>query len=172
MPTELREALEPGERVIAAGKCADDVILAASRFGLWFVSGGAARRVGWHLISRARLAQGVLYLVIADEIAQWPDGTVVLRDGDEVGYTMANSTKVTDVVHQRVRASVTASRHLAGLGFGGWVVLRRVAGRDGLTAQVRLDSGADPDAVGFADAVAAAVADLWPETVERSGDAR
>lgn len=171
MPAALRESLEPGERVVAAGRSADDVILAASRFGLWFVSDGVARRVGWHLISRARLAEGVLYLVVADEVTRWPDGTVVLRDRDETSFPMTHPTTVTDAIHQRVRASVTASRHLMWAGAGGWVVLRRVAGRDGLAVQMRLDPGADPGAEGFADAAATIARDLWPPTVAREDGA-
>jgi hypothetical protein len=50
---------------------------------------------------------------------------------------------------------VAASRHLSYPGASGWVVLRRVPGRDGLTRQVRLDQGADASVPGFAAAVAA-----------------
>jgi hypothetical protein len=84
---------------------------------------------------------------------------------------MTHPTTVTDAIHQRVRASVTASRHLMWAGAGGWVVLRRVAGRDGLAVQMRLDPGADPGAEGFADAAATIARDLWPPTVAREDDA-
>jgi hypothetical protein len=63
-------------------------------------------------------------------------------------------------VHTRVRRSVAASRHLPFPRGGGWVVLRRVPGRDGLTRQVRLDPGADAGAPGFVEAVTAVADDL------------
>ena len=65
-------------------------------------------------------------------------------------YRLAGRTGLTDVVHTRVRRSVAASRTCGYPGAGGWVVLRRVPGRDGLTRQVRLDPGADVWAAGFA----------------------
>jgi hypothetical protein len=55
---------------------------------------------------------------------------------------------------------VASSRHLDFPGGGGWVVLRRVPGRDGLIRQVRLDPGADAGAPGFAAAVTAVADEL------------
>lgn len=170
MPAGLRAALGPDEHILAAGRGRDDVILAASRFGLWLVEGEAVRRVDWHLISKARLTRDVLHLVIADEVTTWPDGTVVLVDRGEASFPLAHPTKVTDMVHQRVSSSVTASRHVPWPGAGGWVVLRKVAGRDGLTVQVRLDPGSDSRVEGFADAVADAAVDLWPAGTPHPGD--
>jgi len=170
MPAELTAALQPGEQVLAAVPAAGQV-LAVSRFGLWIVEDGGAARIDWHLVSKARLAEGELQITVADEIARWPDGTVLLRDRAPRTLHPERMNRLTDVVHQRVRASVAASRHLAWSGAGGWVVLRRVAGRDGLTTQLRLDPGADPTAAGFADAVAAVVDMLWPPAVPRPGAA-
>lgn len=145
----------------------DGRIMAASRFGLWLVEGDTARRWDWHLISRARLADRVLGVTVADQVGTWPDGTVLLVDRPEVDLRPERLTKLTDSVHHRVRRSVAASRHLPWPNAGGWVVLRRVPGRDGLTVQLRLDPGADPDAPGFAAGVAAVVTDLWPAGVPR-----
>ena len=93
-----------------------------------------------------------------------PDGVDVLVDEPELVFGLATRSGLTDVVHQRVRRSVAASRHLPYPGAGGWVVLRRVPGRDGLSRQVRLDPGADADVPGFAAAVVA-VADELADTV-------
>jgi hypothetical protein len=94
---------------------------------------------------------------VVDELA---DGTAVLVDEPVREYTLSGRSGLTDVVHTRVRRSVAASRHLDFPGGGGWVVLRRVPGRNGLTRQVRLDPGADTGAPGFAAAVAAVADDL------------
>jgi hypothetical protein len=168
MPAALKAALEPDEQITSAVP-ADGGILAVSRFGLWIVDGEIATRIDWHLVSKAQLTEGELRLTVADEIATWPDSTVVLRDRAPRSLHPQRLTRLTDAVHHRVRASVAESRHLDWPGAGGWVVLRRVAGRDGLTVQLRLDAGADPGAAGFADAVADLVDALWPESVPRPG---
>lgn len=134
--------------------------------------GGAAgpvHRIGWELVARARLTARVLSVIPTRVVGSLPDGDSgaggdggvdVLVDEPELVFGLATRSGLTDVVHQRVRRSVAASRHLPHPGAGGWVVLRRVPGRDGLTRQVRLDPGADPLAPGFAAAVVAVAADL------------
>lgn len=176
LPEVLRRSLGREERVLAAARldgggdaAADGAVVAATRFGLWTVSEGDARRVEWHHVSRARLAGGVLHLTVADEVGAWPDGTVLLRDRAEMQLRPQRGTKLTDVVHDRVRASVAAARQLARPGMGGWVVLRKIAGRNGLTVQLRLDPGTDPGAAGLAEAVAALVDELWPVDTPRRG---
>jgi hypothetical protein len=164
----LAGALDRDEHLMGLTPTTDGRMLAASRFGLWVVDGDVAERWEWHLISKARLADRVLALTVADPIGRWADGTVLLADRPETQLRPERLTKLTDAVHQRVRHSVAASRHLDWPGGGGWVVLRRVAGRDGLTVQLRVDEGGDPDAPGFADAVAATAAELWPAGVPRA----
>ncbi len=143
----------------------DGQLLAVSRFGLWMIVDHAAERWDWHLISKARLADRVLAVTVADEVARWPGGTVVLMDRPEVRLRPQRPSRLTDAVHDRVRRSVAASRHVAWPGAGGWVVLRRVPGRDGLMVQVRIDPDADPGAAGFAAAVMATAAEMWPAEV-------
>ncbi len=165
LPEVLRSALAADERVAVAAPCEGGVVLAASRFGLWVVSdpdGPAARanRVGWELIARARLAARVLSVLPTRVAGQLADGFDVLVDEPELEFALANRSGLTDVVHNRVRRSVAASRYLPFPGAGGWVVLRRVPGHDGLTRQVRLDPGADLAVPGFADAVITVADDL------------
>ena len=185
LPETLRSVLGPDERISVTAPCEDGRLLAVSRFGLWVVAdpiggpgadtgtgpaGGvdanpaAARRIGWELVARARLTARVLSVIPMRVAGSLPDGVDVLVDEPELVFGLATRSGLTDVVHQRVRRSVAASRHLPYPGAGGWVVLRRVPGRDGLTRQVRLDPGADADVPGFAAAVVA-VADELADTI-------
>ena len=125
--------------------------------------GTVGDRLGWERIAKARLSGGRLTVTGIVEVAVWADGTSVVRDAEPVEYRFERPNKVTDQVHTRVRRSVAASRHLPWPGGGGWVVLRRMPGRDGLHPQVRLDPGADPAAPGFAQAVAAVAVGVCAE---------
>ena len=153
LPPPLTAALDTDERVQVLADCSDGKILGASRFGLWVVDGDMADRLGWETIAKARLTAQVLVITATRTVDSWVDGTQLLIDEAPREFVLAGRTGLTDVVHTRVRRSVAASRHLPYPGAGGWVVLRRVPGRDGLTRQVRLDPGADPDAPGFSQAV-------------------
>jgi len=172
LPDVLRASLTPDERIAVTAPCEDGRLLAVSRFGLWVVGdpGGPqaqAARIGWESIARARLLARVLSVVTTRVAGQLPDGTDVLVDEPELVFALASRSGLTDLVHNRVHRSVAASRHLPYPAAGGWVVLRRVPGRDGLTRQVWLDPGADVDVPGFADAVRS-VADELDGTIPPS----
>ena len=152
LPPALVSALDGDERIQVLADCTDGKVLGASRFGLWIVDHQTAARLGWETIAKARLTAQVLVITATRTVDQWADGTLVLIDEAPREFVLAGRSGLTDVVHTRVRRSVAASRHLPYPGAGGWVVLRRVPGRDGLTRQVRLDPGADPDAPGFPQA--------------------
>ncbi len=154
VPAPVAGAIGKDERVLGVAECVDGPVLVATRFGLWVSDGDSVQRVDWHLISKARLDGQVLSIVVADQVGSWDDGMVALADRPERHFTLAGRSALTDAVHGRVRGSVSASRHLSWPGAGGWVVLRRIAGRDGSVRQLRLDPGADPAAPGFADAAA------------------
>jgi hypothetical protein len=154
LPAALTAALEADEHVQVLADCVDGKVLAGTRFGLWVIENEKATRLGWESIAKARLSARVLMIIPTQVIDQWVDGTQVLLDEAPREYILAGRSGLTDVVHTRVRRSVAASRYLPYPGGGGWVVLRRVPGRDGLTRQVRLDPGADARAPGFPDAVA------------------
>jgi hypothetical protein len=160
LPAPLAAALGPDELVQAVATCVDGKTLAASRFGLWVIDGESANRIGWQLIAKARLTARVLAITPSRVVGELGDGTDVLVDEPVLEFTLESRTGLTDVVHTRVRRSVAASRHLPFPGSGGWVVLRRVPGTDGLTRQVRLDPGADARVPGFAEAVAATAVEL------------
>jgi len=160
LPPALSAGLDTDEHIQVLASCADGKMLAASRFGLWVVEDDKASRLGWELIAKARLTARVLSIVPTRVVDEFADGIKVLVDEPAREYSLAGRSGLTDVVHTRVRRSVAASRHLQFPGGGGWVVLRRVPGRDGLTRQVRLDPGADPGAPGFARAVAMVAEEL------------
>ena len=143
--------------------CAGGKLLAASRFGLWVVEDGQAARLGWESIAKARLTAQVLSIIPTEVVGEFDDGVQVLRDQPTREFVLTERSNLTDVVHTRVRRSVAASRHLTYPASGGWVVLRRVPGRNGLLRQVRLDPGTDP-------AAAAKAADRVLR--EASGDVR
>ncbi|SDP47635.1 hypothetical protein SAMN04515671_4401 [Nakamurella panacisegetis] len=159
LPPSLVAAIDPGEDVQLVAPLADGRSLAVSRFGLWVV-GEEVARWNWELISKARLTDLTLTVVVAAQVEMTPDGTAVLLDQPVRSFELAGTNRLTDVVHTRVRRSVAASRHLPWPRAGGWVVLRRVPGRDGLTTQIRLDPGADAHAPGFLEAVADVTAEL------------
>lgn len=171
LPPSLVSALDPDEQVQLVAQLASGESLAASRFGLWLASEEAAVRWNWEQVSRARLTARTLTVVAAEEVGRTPDGIVLLQDLPPREFELAGTSGLTDAVHTRVRRSVAASRYLPWPGAGGWVVLRRVPGRDGLTRQIRLDSGSDAGVAGFLRAVADTAADLEAELLgDREND--
>ncbi|GGM06266.1 hypothetical protein [Nakamurella endophytica] len=163
LPPPVAARVAPDERVLAVASLAEGDALVATRFGLWWQTGDDAVRWDWHGISRAALADRVLTVTLAERIDVWPDGTELMVDLPPRRFTLADRTVLTDVVHARVRGSVAVSAHLPHPAGGAWLVWRRVAGRDGLTRQVRLDPGTDAAAPGFAAAAAAGLASLRPD---------
>lgn len=169
IPPVLAQVLAPEERILAGARVVDGRLLAATRHGLLLTDGEQVTRWAWHLISRARLSAGALQVTVGQQLAVWFGDITVLVDDPPRDLPLGHATRLTDIVHERVRRSVAASRRVDWPGAGGWVTLRRVAGRDGLVAQVRLDPGADAEADGFASAVAFTVGEIWPEGVPRPG---
>lgn len=157
----LRRSLDSDEMVLAQAIAVDGTELAATRKRLIVVPQNAAPdSLGWHQIAKARLDAGTLTVIPMERVAELPTGAAVLRDAPPVSFTFDGKAKLTDQVHSRVRRSVAGSRHLPWPGAGGWVTTRRVAGRDGLIVQLRLDQGAELSAPGFVDAVIRVGAEL------------
>ncbi|NNG37500.1 hypothetical protein [Nakamurella aerolata] len=177
VPQQVRDELGPEEVVHAHARSTDGVQLTVTRLRLLIlrpdVSGGAERSaepaagetaVGaglsalpWHRIAKARLQPRQLTVIPLRELTFGSDqsGADTGWDGEltvdaaPLTFALERPVKVTDQIHARVRRSVAASRYLPWHGGGGWVSLRRVAGRDGLLPQLRLDTGADPAAPGL-----------------------
>lgn len=166
-PPELTAGFAPEETALATAPTVAGGWLAVTRLGLWVHQDAVAVRWGWESISRAVLRERTLTVTVAGVDTVWPDGTAVLLDRPPRDFTLPGPAPLTDAVNARVRRSVAASAYLPWPGAGGWVVLRRVPGRDGLFGQVRLDPGADADAPGFAGAVAGRLTELHgPESAE------
>lgn len=157
LPESLRAALLPEEEVQFALRTDGGELLAVSRFALHLVLGEQHGRWGWESISKATLSAGTLTVTAAETVAHL-DGLWVTADAAPRTFRLTRPHRLTDVVHQRVRRSVAASRRLDRPAGGGWVALRRIPGRDGLQAQLRLDPGTrwpDPELAQAASRLAA-----------------
>jgi hypothetical protein len=128
--------------------------LVATSLGLWLPSDDGARRVGWHLISKATWGDGALSVVEARE-REVSGEAVLLEDLPPRRFMLEEPGTLPRVVHARVTGSIR-SRHHQKLPVGGaWFVQRKVPGVDGMVLQVRPDPGTDPSrALAFAVEVA------------------
>jgi hypothetical protein len=132
-PAAALATLEPGERVTAWGRTADDEVIIATPLGLWVPETG---RLGWHEIHKARWDSGVLTLVPGVEAEAG-----VREDAPPRRYLLAEPRNLPAEIRTRVTRSVAFTAHHQ-LGSGGVrIVARRVPGRDGLDWVVRYDPG-------------------------------
>jgi hypothetical protein len=142
-PAALTEALDRDEALLANVSLVDGGWLAVSRFGLWIVPvDGPPHRIGWPMISKAVWQPPVLRVTTSEVVGMLADAELI-EDRAPIAFELAKESRLTDQVHQRVRNGIVAAEHADHGGHGWWLVLRRVPGRDGLTAQVRADPGAD-----------------------------
>jgi hypothetical protein len=135
--------LESDERVLGSAAVAEGGHLVATSLGLRLPD---ARRVGWHLISKATWGGGALTVIEAVE-----EGTageaVLLADQPPRRYVLAQPGAVPRVVQARVTASIRNRHHQDLPGGGAWFVQRQVPGGGGVVLQVRPDPGTDVEAV-------------------------
>jgi hypothetical protein len=148
LPDGFPGRLEPEERVLATASTADGGHLVVTSWGLWIPDGDGARRVGWHLVSRASWRNGALALVEADEVEEIASGdgprAVLLADRPARRFRLTEPDRVPEVVHARVEGFFRSRHHRDLPGGGAWFVQRKIAGRDGTVLQVRPDPGTDP----------------------------
>lgn len=145
LPAGVAGRLEPQEHVLTAADT-DAGRLALTSFGIWLPEPtGEARRVDWHLVSKASWRQGVLTLVEAAEV-EVLGAVVLLADGSPRRLRLREPGSVPETVHRRVEDSIRGRQRHELFGGGAWVVQRKVPGRDGVLLQVRPDPGTDPDA--------------------------
>jgi hypothetical protein len=127
-------------------------VVLVTPLGIWLPEN---RRLGWHLVSKASWAAGVLTLVEADEQGTLGDA-VLLVDRPPRPLALAEPGSIPEIVHLRVTGSIKARHRVEVPGGGAWLLSRAVPGRDGVVLQVRPDPGTDietlrgalPDAVG------------------------
>jgi hypothetical protein len=145
-PATLDAVLRPDEHVLASAQDAAGMWFAATRYGVWKVPAvGDPKLFSWASISKARWQPPILQLIIADVVGELA-GADLIVDRVPVNIEIAHGGKLTDVIHNRTRAGIISSTHHDLPDGGGWVVVRRVPGKDGVSVQVRLDSGTDPGA--------------------------
>jgi hypothetical protein len=146
LPLDFAGNLVTDERVLGVAELADGGHVVATSFGLWLPDGDGARRIGWHVISKATWQSNTLIVVEAEETGT-VDDAVLLADRPPRRLRLSQPGRVPEVVHARVTGSIKSRHHRDLPGGGAWVVQRSIAGRDGIVLQVRADPGADPDVV-------------------------
>ena len=146
LPTGFTGSLELTERVVTMGELVGGGHLVLTRLGLWVPEGTEARRIGWHLVSKAVWDRSGL--VVTEAVSTGTaGGAVLLSDLAPRRFELAQPGKVPEVVRERVTSSILSSEHCELPGGGAWVVQRRIPGLDGLVLQVRADPGTEPDTV-------------------------
>ncbi len=145
LPPGFGAALEADERVLTTAAVAGGGHVVVTSWGIW-LPGDAPRRVGWHLVSKARWDDGAIVLVEAVEAGD-AGGAVLLADRPPRRLRLAEPGRVPEVVHERVTDSIRSRHHRDLPGGGAWFLQRKVPGRDGTVLQVRPDPGTDDAAV-------------------------
>ncbi|NIH84598.1 hypothetical protein [Amycolatopsis granulosa] len=146
LPEDFPGRLVESENAIGSAPVRGGGYLVVTELGLWVPDGAGARRIGWHLISKAIWGDGTLAVTEADETGT-AGPAVVLRDRVAVRFELPRPGKVPWLVRQRVDGSIRA-RHRAELASGGvWFVQRKLPGRDGVVLQARPDPGVDLEVV-------------------------
>lgn len=146
LPAGFAGTLEPGERVVAVAELAGGGHLVLTQLGVWVPEGGVARRVGWHLVSKAVWDRSSLLITEAVSTGTAGDA-VLLSDLPPRRFTLTRPGKVPQEVQERVTRSIKTSQYVELPGGGAWFVQRQVPGRDGVVLQVRADPGTSSEAV-------------------------
>jgi hypothetical protein len=155
IPKGFTGRLENHESVAAWAHVRGGGHLVATSLGLWAPGEDGARRIGWHLVSKATWGGGALVIVEADEVER-AGAAVVLADLPPVRFVVEAPGKLPQAVQRRVTDSIRSRHHRELPGGGAWFVQRKVPGRDGTVLQVRPDEGTDP---GIVREIAAEVAE-------------
>ena len=132
--------LEPGERVLASARAADDRWHVATGHALYIAGAEGHRRVPWQRVDRAAWDKDVERLEVV-EVADFgePQPRHVLE--------VAEPGRLLEVVRERVTASVLMTRHVPVAGSRGLKVVARRAptGTDEVQWSFWLDEGLEPD---------------------------
>ncbi|MGH4009024.1 MAG: hypothetical protein ACRDTH_12865, partial [Pseudonocardiaceae bacterium] len=137
---------DPDERIVTMGELAGGGHLVLTQLGLWVPEGAEARRIGWHLVSKAVWDHSALVVTEAVS-AGTAGGALLLSDLPPRHFVLAQPGKVPEVVRERVAGSIRSSQHRELPGGGAWFVQRRIPGRDGVVLQVRAAPGTAPGAL-------------------------
>ncbi|MGH3944758.1 MAG: hypothetical protein ACRDSI_06910 [Pseudonocardiaceae bacterium] len=146
VPAGFTGTLEPDERIITMGELAGGGHLVLTHLGLWVPEGAEARRIGWHLVSKAVWDRSAL--VVTEAVSTGTAGeAVLLSDLPPRRFALAQPGRVPEVVRDRVTSSIRSSQYRELPGGGAWFVQRQIPGRDGVVLQVRADRGTAPGAL-------------------------
>ncbi|MPY79813.1 MAG: hypothetical protein GEV04_15360 [Actinophytocola sp.] len=137
--------LADDEYVLAAAT-AEQGHLVATRFGLWLPEPGGARRVGWHLISKATWDDDVLTVIEAEETGRAGESTLI-ADLLAKRFTLRSPGKLPTVVRERVSESIRARYCKELPGGAAWFVQRSIPGSKDEVLQVRPEPGVDEQIV-------------------------
>ena len=143
VPDGFSGTLEADERVLGSSLVDGGGHLVATSLGLWLPD---ARRVGWHLISKATWGSGTLTIIEAVEEGAAGEA-VLLADQPPLRFVLSQPGPVPRVVQARVTGSIRNRHHQELPGGGAWFVQRQVPGAGGVVLQVRPDPDTDPEAV-------------------------
>lgn len=146
LPPGFAGRLDSAERALTTGELADGGHLVLTQLGLWVPEGAEARRVGWHLVSKAAWDHGALVITEAVGIGR-VGAAVLLSDLPPRCFALTAPGRIPEVVRQRVTGSIRSSQRCELPGGGAWFVQRHVPGQDGAVLQVRADPGTAPDAL-------------------------
>ncbi len=136
-PAEIVARLGATDRVVSWARAEEGVVL-ASRFGLWWPFASGVRCVGWALIDKATWREGALTLTEADLVDD-----LLLVEREPVSVRLIEPRDLPPTIRARVDASVVSSELVSGAGVAMRVVGRRVPGRDGVSWWARLEGGSD-----------------------------
>lgn len=140
-PEGFTGTLAGDEHVLAAAR-GEQGVLVATRLGLWLPEPDSARRVGWHLISKATWEQGVLTVVEAEETGHAGESTLI-ADLPARRFALRRPGKLPTVVRERVDASIRSKHRKELPGGAAWFVQRSVPGSTAPVLQVRPEPGTD-----------------------------
>jgi hypothetical protein len=147
LPAGFAGRLQSTERVIMkAALAGSSGHLVLTQLGMWVPEGVEARRIGWHLVTKALWDRSAL--VITEAVSTGTVGeAMLLADLPPRSFALAAPGKVPVVVQERVTSSIRSSQHCELPGGGAWFVQRRIPGQAGVVLQVRADPGTAGDAL-------------------------
>jgi hypothetical protein len=141
-PADLVARLDPDDRVLSWADTANDQVVLASRFGVWWPAPEGPRLIRWQYIDKAVWRDGVISVIEADLVDD-----ALLVDRAPVSAVLTRPRDLPPTVRKRVEANIVRSEVLTVNGGVVRFVARREPGRDGVTWWARLEPGTRDNAI-------------------------
>ena len=111
LPPGFAGRLRPTERIVTIGELAGSSgYLVLTQLGMWVPEGAEARRIGWHLMTKAVWDRSAL--VVTEAVSTGAVGSaVLLADLPPRRFVLAAPGRVPEVVQERVINSIRSSEH-------------------------------------------------------------